>query len=118
MRAALLASCAFGFAQDQVRRPKIVLVLSGGGANSLMYFGALRWMEEHRIPVDGIAGNSGGALVGGWYATGIDLISDDELTKPPVPRGPQEIRLGIVSDVLDRLVALIGRDELRGAERP
>jgi NTE family protein len=33
-------------------RPRIGLVLNGGGALGLAHIGALRWLEEHRIPVD------------------------------------------------------------------
>jgi NTE family protein len=51
-------------------RPRIGLVLEGGGALGLAHIGVLQWLEEHRIPVDAIAGSSMGALVGGTYATG------------------------------------------------
>jgi NTE family protein len=53
------------------RRPTIGLVLEGGGALGLAHVGVLRWFEEHRIPVDNIAGTSMGGLVGGLYATGM-----------------------------------------------
>ena len=52
------------------RRPRIGLVLEGGGALGLAHLGVLKWLEENRIPVDAIAGSSMGALVGGTYATG------------------------------------------------
>lgn len=51
-------------------RPSIGLALEGGGALGLAHVGVLQWFEEHRIPVDRIAGTSMGALVGGLYATG------------------------------------------------
>ncbi len=51
-------------------RPKIGLALAGGGAKGLAHIGVLRWMEEHRIPVDAVAGTSMGGLVGGIYASG------------------------------------------------
>ncbi|WP_158750055.1 patatin-like phospholipase family protein [Acidobacterium sp. S8] len=51
-------------------RPKIGLVLNGGGALGLAHIGVLRWLEEHHIPVDMVAGTSMGGLVGGVYATG------------------------------------------------
>src|SRR5690242_15120205 len=51
-------------------RPKVGLVLEGGGALGLAHIGVLQWMEEHRVPVDYIAGTSMGGLVGGIYATG------------------------------------------------
>jgi NTE family protein len=51
-------------------RPKIGLVLEGGGALGLAHIGVLQWMEEHRIPVSYVAGTSMGGLVGGIYSTG------------------------------------------------
>ena len=52
------------------KRPKIGLALSGGGARGFAHIGVLQWFEEHRVPVDYIAGTSMGGLVGGLYATG------------------------------------------------
>jgi len=52
------------------RRPRLGLVLEGGGALGLAHIGVIKWLEEHRIPVDYIAGTSMGGLVGGVYATG------------------------------------------------
>jgi NTE family protein len=49
---------------------RIGLVLEGGGALGLAHIGVLQWLEEHRIPVEYIAGTSMGGLVGGIYATG------------------------------------------------
>src|ERR1700757_2407560 len=51
-------------------RPKLGLVLEGGGALGLAHIGVLQWMEEHRIPVSYVAGTSMGGLVGGLYSTG------------------------------------------------
>jgi len=51
-------------------RPKIGVALEGGGALGLAHIGALKWFEDHHIPVDYIAGTSMGGLVGGLYATG------------------------------------------------
>ncbi len=51
-------------------RPRIGLVLEGGGALGLAHVGVIKWLEKNRIPVDVIAGTSMGALVGGIYATG------------------------------------------------
>lgn len=52
-------------------RPRIGLVLGGGGARGGAHLGVLEVLEELRIPVDCIAGTSMGALVGGAYATGV-----------------------------------------------
>ncbi|MGE5624266.1 MAG: patatin-like phospholipase family protein [Bacillota bacterium] len=52
-------------------RPKICLVLSGGGARGAAHVGVLEALEKLRIPVDCIAGTSMGAIVGGLYAAGM-----------------------------------------------
>ncbi|MGQ5523082.1 patatin-like phospholipase family protein [Chitinimonas sp. PSY-7] len=51
-------------------RPRVALVLGGGGARGLAHIGVLKVLEEARIPVDCVVGTSMGALVGGLYATG------------------------------------------------
>ncbi len=52
-------------------RPRIGLVLSGGGARGAAHVGVLKVLEELRIPVDAVAGTSMGAIVGGLYASGL-----------------------------------------------
>jgi len=51
-------------------RPKIGLVLEGGGALGFAHIGVIQYLEEHHIPVDIVAGTSMGGLVGGLYAIG------------------------------------------------
>jgi len=55
-------------------RPRIGLVLSGGGARGLAHVGVLKVLERERIPVDMIAGTSMGAIVGGLYASGMSAL--------------------------------------------
>ena len=52
------------------QRPKVAVVLSGGGAKGASHVGVLKVLEEYQIPVDIITGTSMGALVGGLYAVG------------------------------------------------
>lgn len=52
-------------------RPLVGLVLSGGGARGLAHMGVLEVLDELRVPVDLIAGTSMGAIVGGFYASGM-----------------------------------------------
>lgn len=61
------------FAQNATAqvRPKIGLVLSGGGAKGASHVGVIKVLEELGIPIDYIAGTSMGAIVGGLYATGM-----------------------------------------------
>src|SRR5882672_2536202 len=58
-------------ARESSGRPRIGLVLSGGGARGAAHVGVLKVLEELRIPVDEIAGTSMGSAVGGLYATGL-----------------------------------------------
>jgi NTE family protein len=52
-------------------RPRVGLVLGGGGARGAAHIGVLKELERMRIPVDAIAGTSMGAIVGGLYAAGM-----------------------------------------------
>lgn len=80
----LLSITITAYAQDTTSvkaRPKVGLVLSGGGAKGAAHIGVLKYIEEAEIPIDYIAGTSMGAIVGGMYAMGysadeiLDLIS-------------------------------------------
>ncbi len=73
---AVLIFATFNAGAYNNNRPKIGLVLSGGGARGLAHIGVLRALEEKRIPIDYIAGTSIGSIVGGLYATG---MSTDDL---------------------------------------
>ena len=53
--------------------PVIGLVLSGGGARGGAHIGALRALEELRVPIHRIAGTSIGAAIGGFYASGMSV---------------------------------------------
>jgi NTE family protein len=67
----LLIVLAFGVAHAQESRPRVGLVLSGGGARGLAHVGVLKVLEEQRIRIDAVAGTSMGAIVGGLYASGL-----------------------------------------------
>ena len=61
------------YAQDTTAvrtRPKVGLVLSGGGAKGAAHIGVLKYLEEAGIPIDYIAGTSMGSIVGGMHAMG------------------------------------------------
>lgn len=45
-------------------RPKVAVVLSGGGAKGTAHIGALKVIEEAGIPIDYVVGTSMGAIVG------------------------------------------------------
>jgi NTE family protein len=65
-------------AADPPARPKVALVLSGGGARGLAHVGVLKVLEQSRVPVDMVVGTSMGAIIGGLYAAG---MSPDELER-------------------------------------
>jgi NTE family protein len=52
-------------------RQRVGVALGGGSARGLAHVGVLRWLEEHHIPVDVLAGTSMGGLIGGSFATGM-----------------------------------------------
>jgi NTE family protein len=64
------------FAQEPAPRPRVGVALGGGSARGIAHVGVLRWLEEHRVPIDVLAGTSMGGLIGGSYATG---MSPDEI---------------------------------------
>lgn len=55
------------------RRPQVGLALGGGFARGIAHIGVLRVLQEHRIPIDYLAGTSVGALIGAGYAAGSSL---------------------------------------------
>ncbi len=72
----LALPCVVGSAQthdavNATQRPRVGLVLSGGGARGGVHVGVLRALEELNVPIDFIAGTSIGAVIGGFYAAGM-----------------------------------------------
>jgi len=55
----------------EAARPRLGLVLSGGGARGAAHLGVLQVLEEMRIPVDMVTGTSMGSVIGGLYAAGL-----------------------------------------------
>ena len=70
MAPAAPASAATAAVPAAIHRPRIGLVLSGGGARGAAHIGVLKVLEELRVPIDVIAGTSMGSIVGGSYASG------------------------------------------------
>jgi len=66
-------------AQQEQERPKVGLVLSGGGAKGLAHIGALKMIEESGVKIDYIAGTSMGAIIGGLYAAGYNAKQLDSI---------------------------------------
>jgi len=66
---------------EKAERPKIALVLSGGGAKGFAHIGVLKVLEEEGIPIDLIVGTSMGSLVGGIYSLGYNTTELETLVK-------------------------------------
>lgn len=82
-------------AQDTLKKPKIGLVLSGGGAKGLAHIGVLKVIDSLGIKIDYIGGTSMGAIVGGMYASGytgkqldsiFKTLTIDDLVQDNIPR--------------------------------
>ncbi|MES2486554.1 MAG: patatin-like phospholipase family protein, partial [Bacteroidota bacterium] len=67
------------FAQEKKAKPKIGVVLSGGGAKGLAHIGVLKVLEEAGIEISYIGGTSMGAIVGGLYASGYSATELDSI---------------------------------------
>ncbi|MDP3680754.1 MAG: patatin-like phospholipase family protein [Flavobacterium sp.] len=66
------------FSQEQ-KKPKIGLVLSGGGAKGFAHIGVLKVLEEAGVKIDYIGGTSMGAVIGGLYASGYNASQIDSI---------------------------------------
>lgn len=66
--------------EDNIR-PKIGLVLSGGGAKGVAHIGVLKVLEEAGIPIDYISGTSMGAIIGGLYSIGYSAAELDSMVR-------------------------------------
>ena len=75
----LLLTLAFG--NVSAERPKVGLVLGGGGARGFAHIAVLELIEEMGIPIDLVIGVSSGAIVGGLYSVGYtpEMIKDSLL---------------------------------------
>ena len=72
---------ATAFSQDSIkkRKPKIGLVLSGGGAKGFAHIGVLKVLEEQGVEISYIGGTSMGAIIGGLYASGYSATQIDSI---------------------------------------
>ena len=61
------------------QRPRVGVVLCGGGAKGAAHVGVLKVLEENGIPIDCIAGTSMGAIVAGLYSIGYSASELDSL---------------------------------------
>lgn len=95
----LLCTLVFGSVLGQEKKegkPKVGVVLSGGGAKGLAHIGVLKVLEEAGVEISYIGGTSMGAIVGGLYASGYSAteldsifrsVDADALLRDFTPRG-------------------------------
>ena len=76
----LLISCS-ALSANSMERPKIGLVLSGGGALGFAHIGTLKMLDSLQIPIDYIAGTSMGGILGALYAIGYDGLELEKLVQ-------------------------------------
>ncbi|HET7793206.1 MAG TPA: patatin-like phospholipase family protein [Rhizobacter sp.] len=76
---AAAAPAASAVTASGVPRPRIGLVLSGGGARGGAHLGVIKVIEEMRIPIDYVVGTSAGAIVGAAYSSGMPLPEIEEV---------------------------------------
>ncbi|MFN8164172.1 MAG: 1-acyl-sn-glycerol-3-phosphate acyltransferase [Solirubrobacterales bacterium] len=105
--------------QTATRKPRVALVLGGGGARGYAHIGVVQVLEEADVEVVAIAGSSMGALVGGLFAAGklqeftdwslglnrfkVLRLFDVSLSSPGTIRG--ERVFGVISEMLeDRVI--------------
>lgn len=77
----LIAQTDIDSTSQVVERPKIGVVMSGGGAKGFAHIGALKVIEEAGLPIDFVAGTSMGSIIAGLYAIGYDPDSIAKLVK-------------------------------------
>ncbi|MBN1108229.1 MAG: patatin-like phospholipase family protein [Bacteroidales bacterium] len=68
-------TASFLNAQEDIKRPKLGLALSGGGSLGIAHLGVLKVMEEEGLRPDCISGVSMGSVIGGFYSTGYSTDS-------------------------------------------
>ena len=79
MAANALSAGSIPSVKTKSKRPRVGLVLSGGGARGAAHVGVIKVLEELRIPIDFIAGTSMGSAVGGLYASGLNTKELEDL---------------------------------------
>lgn len=91
----LFLACIYQVPAQNTDRPKVGLVLSGGGAKGFAHIGVLKVLEEQGVKIDYIGGTSMGAIIGSLYAAGYNAhqldsifrtVDTDALIQDYIPR--------------------------------
>ncbi|MDR2708703.1 MAG: patatin-like phospholipase family protein [Elusimicrobiota bacterium] len=63
------------------RRPKIAIVLGGGGARGFAHIGVLKVLAYDKFPIDLVVGTSVGSIAGAFYCAGVPMDKVENLAK-------------------------------------
>lgn len=74
----ILITTNFLWAQE---RPKVGLVLSGGGAKGIAHIGILKAIDSAGLKIDYVTGTSMGSIIGGLYSVGYSGNEIERVTK-------------------------------------
>ena len=99
----LLLCCALAVPAQQ-ERPRVALVLGGGGAKGAATVGVLKYIEQSGVPIDMVVGTSIGSIVGGMYARGYRSAQLDSLF-----RAQDWVGMGMGSLMGDSIVGVLRR---------
>lgn len=97
-----VTAAAAQVADSPAARPRIGLVLAGGGARGIGHVGVIRLLEELNVPIDCVAGTSMGSIVGGLYSAGytsremlewLERCDWDQLLSDDLPRPQRGFRI-------------------------
>jgi NTE family protein len=91
---------------QRLNRPKVGLVLGGGGAKGATHVGVLKVIEDVGVPIDYIAGTSIGSIVGGLYSVGYSVEQLDSLF-----RNEDWVDLFATGSVLELLENMVGPND-------
>ncbi|MBO7431511.1 MAG: patatin-like phospholipase family protein [Elusimicrobia bacterium] len=92
------------------KRPKVIVVLGGGGARGFAHVGVLKALREAQVPIDMVVGTSMGALVGSLYCSGIKLEDIENIA--------EDIRWTDISNLgLTSLLTMVTSEKLLSTEK-
>ena len=92
------------------KRPKVIVVLGGGGARGFAHVGVLKALREAQVPIDMVVGTSMGVLVGSLYCSGIKLEDIENIA--------EDIRWTDISNLgLTSLLTMVTSEKLLSTEK-
>lgn len=92
------------------KRPKVILVLGGGGARGFAHVGALKALREANVPIDMVVGTSMGALIGSLYCSGMKIEDIEKIA--------EDIKWADISNLgIPSLITMVTSEKLLSTEK-